>query len=202
MELSELDALFLFESCDRDRVLATLSARARLALIVDEVQTAVRRKLMPIEVSKLLEMRKKTPVTFTLVEDGQVKEETIEVIHRALSPAMLDALDEIERSDVTEPPKVTQQLLLLDVRSDDLTKDGQPVPLTAAVWAEIGLPAQHAIGQAILANDLLLWMARRTTEKTEKLQRKSKGKKKDEAQETRELIAGSAEETASQRASA
>ncbi|MGA9994656.1 MAG: hypothetical protein WBP93_04530 [Pyrinomonadaceae bacterium] len=108
-------------------------------------------KDMPIDVSKFsVTLRDKTPVTFTLLEDDEVAEETINVYHRVASTEVLKGLEEIEGDGVTEPPVVTRQLIFLDLRSPDLTKGGKAVALTAETLAEVGLPAQQVIARAIM----------------------------------------------------
>ncbi len=104
---------------------------------------------MAIQLSELTQARFPVKVTFTLAEDGGLREETITIFYKSFTLNMLDELRVIERDDVTEPPKVTRQLVALDVQSNDITEDGQPVKLTAEKLALIGLAPQQEIMRAI-----------------------------------------------------
>ncbi len=105
---------------------------------------------MSIQLSELTQARFPVKVTFMLAEDGGLREETITFFFKSFSANMLEELGAIERDDITEPPAITRQLVALDVQSNDITEDGQPVKLTAEKLAAIGIAPQREIINAIV----------------------------------------------------
>lgn len=105
---------------------------------------------MPIPISWIIGWRERKTLTLAVERDGEVIEDEVTLYHKPLDDEMWAELKAIEEQPEAGMPILTRQLLALDIRGT-FSRDDRRLHLSAAVLAEMGLPAQRAMAQAIVA---------------------------------------------------